>query len=142
MNLEDVPDPMTGAPHPDIRAKEHFLDLSYSSVDDAYRKDDDDGFEFQVVLTFGSPYAHFFGPPNEEAIAGHPLSKYGLYPFSSFEVLNSDWIKELCRRNSVHRNHTDEMFGEYRHFIFTFHDSTVEVIAVDYSVEVYPSRGF
>ena len=77
VGVKGVPDPMTGAPHPDMRAKEHFLDLSYSSVDDDYRPKESDGFEFQVVITFDCPYAHFFGPPNEEAIAGHPLAKNG-----------------------------------------------------------------
>jgi len=139
--LENVPDPMTGTPHPDIRAKEHFLDLSYYSVDDAYRATESDGFEFEVVITFDIPYAHFFGPPNEEAIAGHPLAKHGLHPFSSFEVINSKWIAELCNRNSVHPRHTDKMFTKYRHFIFTFHDSTAEVIATNYSVKIYSNKG-
>jgi hypothetical protein len=34
---------------------------------------------------------NLFGPPNDEAIAGHPLSDRGLYPFGVFQVDRYRW---------------------------------------------------
>jgi hypothetical protein len=42
------------------------------------------------------------GAPNEEAIAGHPLSDRGVEAFAAFEVKNSSWIRNLELMNSVH----------------------------------------
>jgi len=37
--------------------------------------------------------------------------------------------------NRVHPRHRAERFSRYRHFILTFHDSTLEFIAEGFSVE-------
>jgi hypothetical protein len=70
-----------------------------------------------------------FGPPNDEAFAGHPLSVRGLTPYGVFEVKNSSWVRRLERMNSVHPRHKPERFARLKHFIFTFHDTTFECIA-------------
>jgi hypothetical protein len=58
------------------------------------------------------------GYPNDEGLEEHPLSEHGLTAYGSFEVVNSQWIKEVASG-----------FAGARHFIFTFHDSTFECIA-------------
>jgi len=76
------------------------------------------------------------GSPNDEVLGGHPYSGIGLGPYAIYEVLNSDWIAEVVGINSVHSNCDPALFSAYRHFIFTFHDSTFELIAKDVSFSV------
>jgi hypothetical protein len=69
-----------------------------------------------------------FGYPNDEALPGHPLYKQGLSYYGVYEVRGSSWIKQMEEQNCV-------SFPKFRgwgirHFIFTFHDSTLEC-AVD-----------
>src|SRR5205807_4079556 len=58
-------------------------------------------------------------------------------PISAQRVLNSRWLKEVERINSVHRMYRPEKWRDLRHFIFWFHDSTCECLAVKYKVEIY-----
>ena len=77
-----------------------------------------------------------FGYPNDEALPGHPLYRRGLGGYEIFEVLNSSWINEQNQMNKVHFPETQ--MRPVRHFIFTFHESTLECIATDIKVEVAP----
>lgn len=91
-----------------------------------------------VAILTADPYlALQFGPPNDEAISGHRLYGLGLQPYSSFEVLNSLWTASLERANRVHSSHTPDLFSAYRHFILTFHDSTLEFIAESFSASLH-----
>ena len=38
--------------------------------------------------------------------------------------------------NAVHPYHSPELFSSYRHFVLSFHDTTFECVAKDYSVDV------
>ena len=93
-----------------------------------------------MVVQFESPYAHMFGPPNDEAFSGHPLASRGVAPYRVFEVDNSSWLKSLERMNSVHPHHRSEQFAGYKHYIFAFHDSTFECIAK--SFKYFERRGY
>ena len=75
-----------------------------------------------------------FGYPNEEVIDGHPLSKLGLDIWGGVEILDSPWLDEIKETNRVHRNHSDDMFSGYRHFILTYQDFILEVLAEGYQV--------
>jgi hypothetical protein len=90
-----------------------------------------------VVATFDRPYAHMFGPPNDEAFDGHPLAGRGLEPYGAFRVDDSSWIRRLERMNSVHEVHRAEAFAELTHFILAFHDSTFECVAADVGFAVH-----
>jgi hypothetical protein len=85
--------------------------------------------ELFALIEFSLTLALLFGPPNDEALSGHPLAGRGLEPYSAFEVKDSSWLRSLERMNRVHPRHRAENFAKYRHFIFTFHDSTFECIA-------------
>ncbi|UCI34062.1 hypothetical protein [Mesorhizobium sp. B4-1-4] len=91
-----------------------------------------------VVILAADPYlALQFGPPNDETISGHRLHVLGLQPYSAFEVVNSSWIESLERANRVHSSHAPELFSGYRHFILTFHDSTLEFVAASFSTSLH-----
>lgn len=64
----------------------------------------------------------------DEALGGHPLARAGLQHYSVHEVHGSTLISELERRNSVHPRHDRASHLSRRHFVFTFHDSTLECV--------------
>jgi hypothetical protein len=140
VELRDVPRANIGAPCPAVMAAEHRLDLVYlvSEPDPKW-----DGTYINVVspttegrlvarIRFDRPYAHLFGPPNDEAFSGHPLASRGLGPHRAWEVHDSSWLRALEEMNSVHPYHRTAAFAELRHFVFAFHDTTFECIATSY----------
>jgi hypothetical protein len=135
--IEDIPQSDVGAPLPCMVSNEQTLCLAYitriidSNWDGTHVKivGSDTENENVAIVQFEMAYAHFFGPPNDEAIEGHPLYKLGLRPYSISRVEESTWIKEFVKRNSVHEFHRPDMLSTHSHFIFAFHDSTFECIA-------------
>src|SRR5262249_44842800 len=75
------------------------------------------------------------GPPNDEVIHGHPLYGKGLVAYKPLVVVNSRWMQELVNINRVHDRFNVEYWRRQRHFLFAFHDETVEAIAHDVRVE-------
>lgn len=144
--LPGVPRSSVGAPLPVVLACEHALLLAYL-LEDA--PDDWDGTSIGIVtgdsedvavalVEFVRPYAHFLGPPNDEAFDGHPLSERGLHPYGTFVVRRSSWLRRLERMNSVHPSHDPRQFDELQHFVFAFHDSTFECVARGLRCSVHP----
>ena len=71
------------------------------------------------------------GFPNDEVLHGHRLWGKGLTFYAVHEVLNSSWLAELRAIEAVHPMSRPLPFDNARHFVLTFHDSTVEAIARD-----------
>ena len=130
-----------GAPAPTILSNEHHVyvifyirdvDPNWDGTTVHVRSEEDEG----IVTVKFNRFAQFkFGSPNDEAMNGHPLYHLGLEPYSIQKVLDSEWIKELIKMNSVHPHHRDEAFEKYEHFIFFFHDTCFEIVAEGYSIE-------
>lgn len=114
-----------GATMPEIKADEHNLEVTFDLLDSDLRGK----LKFKWVLQFT------FGYPNEEAINGHRYYKFGLMPFMFVEIQDSEIIKNISAANKVHPYHNEEHFKKYRHFVFPFHDTTLEVIAILYEFE-------
>lgn len=90
-----------------------------------------------AVVKFQRCTAHIFGPPNDEAFAGHPLADRGLNPYGVFEVKCSSWVRALERMNAVHPRHNKERYMENKkHFVFAFHDTTFECVAEGFEIKV------
>ena len=87
-----------------------------------------------AIVRFMLCYAHIFGPPNDEAFAGHPLASRGLHPYGAFEVSHSSWIRRLEKMNSVHPYHRPAAFLKRRHLVFAFHDTTFECVCDGFEV--------
>ena len=144
VELHDAPQSSVGAPCPMIFAGEGYLQLAFFLQNTPAGWDgstvrvvgEDTSGEPVALISFTHIYAHFFGPPNDEAFSGHPLASRGLRPYGVFEVQDSSWIRTLERMNSVHPYHRPKRFAELRHFIFAFHDTTFECIAHDFSASV------
>ena len=144
VELRDVPQSDVGAPCPLVLAKEGKVVVVY------HRNDVHPGWDGTTVTrlgpeTAGGPAAivrfhgvkaSMFGPPNDEAFAGHPLASRGLRPYGAFEVLDSSWVRRLERMNAVHPQHRPESYLKYRHVVLTFHDSVFECVARSYACEL------
>lgn len=79
------------------------------------------------ALRFDSPNCKY-GGPNDEAHAGHPLTKYGLGIYGLDEVENSPWIAEMKTANQVHPNHNDALFQGRKHYVACFKDVKFESV--------------
>ncbi|WP_208866592.1 hypothetical protein [Mesorhizobium sanjuanii] len=141
----EVPLSSAGAPLPHIFADEGRLLVAYlvnipePSFDGTNPRSASPATGNQsVAILTAEPYlALQFGPPNDEAISGHRLYGLGLRPYAAFEVLDSSWIASFEKANRVHASHTPELFSTYRHFILTFHDSTLEFVAESFSTRLH-----
>lgn len=112
------PNPDAGAPCPVTVADDLNLFIQYVTQSGTV-----------AVVHFPLCSIFTFGSPNDEALNGHPLYSRGLKPYSVHFVEDSSWIDLLERRNSVHPMHDRKRFLEdKRHYIFTFHDSTLECV--------------
>jgi hypothetical protein len=119
--LSDWPQPDAGAPMPEVFADDNSLSIMYRGAAGKY-----------AVVHFPLCSVFTFGSPNDEALGGHPLYGKGLQFYSVHRVEHSSWITLLERRNSVHPSHNRERFLENkRHYMFTFHDSTLECVAIE-----------
>lgn len=117
-----------GSPCPSLLMDGAHLYVTY------HMQEEPSDFEFEAIglVRFSGVYLHKLGAPNEEAFHGHPLYKNGLRPFGTFIVENSSWVKEYIKRNRVHPYHSDDDFKPFNHYIWSFHDETLEVIAKSY----------
>jgi hypothetical protein len=142
--LGSVPQSSVGAPLPLVVAEEVQVVLAYCLQ---VKQQAWDGMSVRIVDPFTSEKpvalvrfnrcsAHMFGPPNDEAFAGHPLAGRGLHPYGAFQIENSSWIRRLERMNSVHPQHIPERFWKLQHLIFAFHDSTFECVCRGYDLRL------
>ena len=140
----EAPRPSVGAPLPHIFSDEDALFVAYfvEWTDPLYGGDypvvasPADVGETVAVLSVVACTAFNFGPPSEDTVAGHRLSKQGLRPHAAFEVKNSSWIADLEVADRVDPDHRAERFADKRHFIFSFHDTTLEFVAAGFSVDL------
>jgi hypothetical protein len=134
--ITTLPQCNVGSPSPQIFAHEHGLLLAYLIRSKPPFWGPEAEPDTYALIRFGMIQAHYFGPPNDEAISGHPLYKKGLSSYSCYQVINSPWIRIMEQRNSVHPSHRPEGYNGLIHYIFTFHDSTFECIARSLSVQI------
>ncbi|QIZ77546.1 hypothetical protein [Ferrimonas lipolytica] len=122
-----------GAPCPVILSDEHNIFVAY------YMQEQSESFELEAIglVKFNGFHSYKFGAPNDEAFHGHPLSENGLEPYGTFKILNSTWVQELCKQNSVHPCHSDEIFRDLMHLVWSFHDTTLEVVAKSYEFSLH-----
>lgn len=130
-----------GAPTPTILSSElcvylifyvNQIDANWDGTTIHMRTENDEGI---VTVKFERYHQFKFGSPNDEAMSGHPLYELGLKPYSIQKVIDSEWIKELMKMNSVHPYHRDESFSNCEHFIFFFHDNCFEIVSEGYTID-------
>ena len=141
--IDSIPKCDVGAPSPAIYSDELYVYLFYYLPYDVEHWDgtyvnirDNNTDEGIVCIKFEGCNQFKFGSPNDEAIEGHPLYRYGLEAYTFFEVKNSEWVDTLMKMNRVHFHHKDEYFDKCRHFIYFFHDNCFEIVCNSYSYEI------
>jgi hypothetical protein len=120
----DPPPMETGAPSPALHSDGHNLLCAYLISSTAVPVRSVAILKFEVVLH------HRFGYPNDEALQGHPLYPFGLKHYGFFTIENSPLISEIEKQNECHRQHRSGIYAKFHHWIVTFHDETLEVIAL------------
>lgn len=121
---DEPPSMDAGAPRPSLYSDETGLTCAY--VIGATHSDSGS----TAILHFEGVLYYSMGYPNDEALSGHPLYKNGLGFYDFYLVENSPLVAELDRRNEVHRQHVAGAYiKRFRHWIITFHDETLEVVA-------------
>lgn len=113
-----------GAPLPTLLQSDQSADLFFLLPDDDERVGH---VRFERLLS------SLFGAPNDETFEGHPLHGSGFEPYRAMRVVNSPWIAQLERMNSVHHFHDPVAYAAMKHFIFPFHDTTFECVARSFS---------
>src|SRR6266481_4895007 len=85
-----------------------------------------------AVLHFDGVLYYAMGYPNDEALNAHPLYANGLGFYGFYVIKDSPLIAELDRRNQIHKRHVAGSYIErFHHWIISFHDETLEVVAKD-----------
>jgi len=132
VELDGVPKPRGGAPMSLVLADDDTLTLSYflSEVRGGHQ---DAGV---AIVGFNLPLMHLLGPPNDEALRGHPLWRRGLDSYSAYRVDHSSLLRRIAVMNYVHPRNDPAAFDQFRHYIFTLEDSTFECVARSYTVSV------
>jgi hypothetical protein len=132
--LEGVPQGSVGSPRPFVIADEMTVVLAYYlEIQEIWERPESErgnagGDEPFAIVLLKRCTAHMFGPPNDEAFAGHPLASRGLSPYGAYRIDRSSWIRQLERINSVHPRHQPERYRQLDHLVFAFHDSTFECV--------------
>ena len=122
----DAPPCDGGAPMPVVLQDDGMLVFAYR-VAGARQSD---GHSVAVAVVDPCTIATF-GYPNDEALHEHRYAGIGLECYNAYEVVDSEWIESIMIANRAHSHHSDDLFRSQRHFIFAFHDSTLEFIALE-----------
>ena len=84
-----------------------------------------------VAMELRGCIAVMSGFPNDEVLHGHRLWGNGLQFYEAHEILDSRWIEYLADIERHHDQAPETPFAEARHFLLSFHDSTLEAIATE-----------
>jgi hypothetical protein len=82
----------------------------------------------RAVVKVNPCLAFKFGYPNDEALGGHPLYARGFHGVAVYEVLESSWVAALAEQNRVKFPDSDLSGWGVRHFLLSFHESTLEAL--------------
>lgn len=117
-----------GAPMPHFMKNDHRALLAFllsepdPNWDGTYvtvKGPSDEGPEPLGLVEFNRCISAKLGAPNDEVFEGRPLNGKGLEAYGAQRVINSRWLKEVEKINSVHHMYRPESWRDLHHFIFT-----------------------
>lgn len=116
-------------------------ELKLESITDDYylcnicKKDDVMLIFEKVRLLFTECLVFKCGYPNEEIYMHYDYYTQGsMRKYHLYEILESNWIKELNEMNKIHPKHSNKLFKNEKHFIILFEDVVFECISNSYEV--------
>ena len=132
-----------GAPMPQVFSNGQKVYLIYTVADwdtDSIQKINTIGTgvensELLALVEFDG-YTFKFGIANDEVFPGLPLYKSGLDEWAHI-IENSKWIEELKSIHKVHPGYNPFRWTQLNHYVLLFKDQIMEVIAKDYTVEIF-----
>lgn len=114
-----------GAPMPAVYSDETGLTCAYVA-----RATHSESGSTTAILHFEDVLYYAMGYPNDEVLNAHPLYGSGLGFYDFHVVEDSPLVADLDRRNQMHARHVAGSYiKRFRHWIITFHDETLEVVA-------------
>ncbi|RWY54260.1 hypothetical protein [Mucilaginibacter gilvus] len=119
-----------GAPCPVIISDDNNLRLIFYGSENATEE------ERIIGLKFISVFYHSFGPPNGEALDGHPYYDLGLGQFDFCELLNSDLVEKLGKMGRFHPYYNPAAYNTKHHYIIPFKESVFECVSDSFEVSV------
>lgn len=132
-----------GAPMPQVFSNGHKVYLIYAVADwdaDSIKKintiDTTTANSELLALVEFNGHTFKFGIANDEVFHGLPLYKHGLDSWAHI-IENSKWIEELRSIHKVHPGYDATRWTHLNHYILLFKDNIMEVIAKDYTIEVF-----
>lgn len=90
-----------------------------------------------IELSFKSQSFFSLGPPNDEALEGHPYFELDLNPYSFYELLDSDLIAKISTYGRYHHFYNPNAYDKYHHYILTFKEQLFECVADGFEVNKY-----
>ena len=123
---QGAPQMETGAPMPGIASDGRQLLVAYIVRDGGAVETFE---ECYAVVSFSGVLQHTFGYPNEDVLSEHPLYSLGLEAYAFNEIANSPYVGELAARNARAFPESKARYLKHKHWIVTFHDETLEVVA-------------
>lgn len=132
-----------GAPMPQVFSNGQKVYLIYTVADwdkDSIQKINTIGSTVQnselLALVVFDGYTFKFGIANDEVFPGLPLYKSGLDEWAHI-IENSKWIEELKSIHKVHPGYNPFRWTKLNHYVLLFKDEIMEVIAKDYTIEIF-----
>ncbi|MGV3765219.1 MAG: hypothetical protein ACO1NW_03785 [Chitinophagaceae bacterium] len=132
-----------GAPMPQVFSNGQKVYLIYTIADwdkEHIQKIDTIGngiknSELLALVGFDG-YTFKFGIANDEVFHGLPLYRDGLDEWAHI-IEHSKWIEELKSIHQVHPSYDPARWSQLNHYVLLFKDELLEVIAKDYTIEVF-----
>ena len=95
-----------------------------------------------IELKFKSCDYYSLGPPNDEALDGHPYWELGLGSYSFYELLDSDLMVKLKSYNRFHSSNNPDSYKDYHHYILTFKDRLFECVSLAFEVAKHKQKEY
>jgi hypothetical protein len=86
------------------------------------------------VVEFYRCVVAILSEPNDESLKAHRLWGKGLDFYAAHVVHNSKWFQAWRVLNGMLWEHDPDAWAGYKHYVFTFHDSTFQCIAKSFEV--------
>jgi hypothetical protein len=89
-----------------------------------------------VIVEFHGCIGAKMGLPSDESLSGHRLWGKGLKYYVAHEVEESEWLAEVGRTEKYRSS--PGWVAAHHHYVFTFHDETIECLAQGFRVREHP----
>lgn len=136
----------TGAPLPQLLVNDHralllfrikTIDPNWDGTYATMKSAGSDQRERLALVEFERCHSAKLGSPNDEVLEGHPLAGKGLDAYTAQRVVNSRWLAEIQKINSVHAGYRPDAWTKVHHYVLWFHDTTFECLAESFTVGVH-----